>query len=699
MAHWPGTCPAWAESEGAAHTRNRTTCLPTAHTQQVDHDDHVIRRFCPPISHIALAALLAGAAASQAQSVTTAPKTAAPATDTPTDATAHALPQVTVTATRHEEDARTAPASVTVFDRASIHDKAGNDLLSVIEQSPGLTLAPRQVGGRKTFSLRGMDSRHTLTLIDGRRISATDDVIGHSDYQYGWVPLAAVERVEVIRGPLSALYGSEALGGVVNVITRWPTDQWEGSVRLSGQRVADHAWGGGGGKLGLYAGGPMGRGLSVRLNAEAGDVDPIANRDHPGHSEIEGRRTASGGIAARYQLNAHHSFEAGWQQGRDERFYDDVDVRRRQPFESRYQLDRRHGHIQWSGKFSGVTTQLRAYRSAIDVSNTRTHGIPSTRPQLMKDVVGDGFAQWRMGMHRLTAGGEWRRESLVNAGLKGGQDSARHQAVFAQDEISIDTSLVATLGARLDQHELFGRQLSPRAYLVWEATPQLVLKGGFGSAFKAPTLKQISPNYVGAEGPHTFLGNARIRPESSRSFELGADWQSGALALRGTVFHTRVKDLITMRLVEQQGARRIYQYDNVNRASMHGAELGLTWDFAPGWRWNNDLTLLRTRDAATGKELLDRPRQMLRSQLQWRSASGFSARLSADYTGRQRIYSGQRLPSYTVVNASVGQQINKTFSWHAGVDNIGDVRLADKSADFGYAIGGRTYHLSLRADF
>ena len=148
------------------------------------------------------------------------------------------LPAVTVTATGHEEDALTAPASVTVIDREHIQNRASDDLLDAVQDTPGLSLSPRQAGGlsprqaggRKTFSLRGMNDAHTLMLVDGRRISATDDVVGHSDYQYGWVPMSAVERVEVIRGPLSALYGSEALGGVVNVITRWPTDKWEGAI-------------------------------------------------------------------------------------------------------------------------------------------------------------------------------------------------------------------------------------------------------------------------------------------------------------------------------------------------------------------------------------------------------------------------------------------------------------------------------------
>ena len=140
---------------------------------------------------------------------------------------------VTVTATS-EQDARTAPASVTVITAEELAEKNATDLLDAVRGAPGITLQGRQVGGRKTLALRGLEGKHTLTLIDGRRISASDDVIGHSDYQYGWLPISAIERVEIIRGPMSALYGSEALGGVINLITKRPKDRWSGSIGVSG---------------------------------------------------------------------------------------------------------------------------------------------------------------------------------------------------------------------------------------------------------------------------------------------------------------------------------------------------------------------------------------------------------------------------------------------------------------------------------
>ncbi len=643
-----------------------------------------LRRLCRPhpLAVATAAALLCLAGAARAEVVAAAP-----------------LPAVTVTATLTEQDARTAPASVTVITAQDLAERNAADLLDAVRGAPGITLSARQVGGRKTLALRGLEGKHTLTLIDGRRISASDDVIGHSDYQYGWLPISAIERVEIIRGPMSALYGSEALGGVVNIISKKPKDRWIGSVGVTGS----HAVGSDGASeagTSIFAAGPLTDRLRMSVNAEYAHRDAVPEKEDPRYSEIEGRKPRSLGLNAEFDLAPGHVLEAGVTDGKEQRFYDDVSGTK--PYFNRYDLDRRQTHVGWRGEVGGWKTQLRAYRSEFSVRNSRTNGVAPTRAQDMTDDVVDGHASTRFGSHQFTVGGEWRNEELVNAGLTTGSDDVTHKALFVQDEFALGKNLIATLGLRADHHGIFGSELSPRAYLVWEASSTLVVKSGFGHAFKAPTLKQISPNYVGAEGPHTFMGNADIKPETSNSFEIGADWQaSPAWSLRATAFHTEVKDLITYRLLQQVGPRRIYQYDNVDAARIQGLEAGFTWAVTPQLAWNTDATLLRTRDKTTGQRLNDRPSTSVASHLAWRAA-GWDARLGLQYTGSQDS-SGYRLPAYTLWNASVGRawKLNATQSLNlrAGLENMGDVRLAEKSPNFGYAEQGRRVFVTARLDF
>ena len=613
-----------------------------------------------------------------------------------------ALPAVTVTATLTEQDARTAPASVTVIDREELAARNASDLLDAVRGAPGLTLSPRQVGGRKTLALRGLEGKHTLTLIDGRRISASDDVVGHSDYQYGWLPMSAVERIEIIRGPMSALYGSEALGGVINLITRQPKDKWMGSVGVSGSVPTSSDEGESTGSTSVFAAGPLGERLSLRVNAELAHQSPVSNRHQPLRSEIEGSHAKNGGLSARFALTPQQTLEAGWSGGQEQRVYD-TDSRGK-VFRSTYDIDRSQAHIGWQGKFDGWNSQVRAYRSEIDIVNRASNGAAPTRPQNMVDDVLDGHASFALGAHKITLGGEWRKETLENAGLKNGADDAAHKALFAQDEIALSDTLMLTAGLRADHHAIFGSEVSPRAYLVWEASPALVVKGGFGHAFKAPTLKQISPNYVGAEGPHTFAGNGNIRPESSNSFEVGADWQvAPAWSLRATLFNTEVKDLITYRLLRTEGVRRFYQYDNVDAARIRGLEAGMTWNVTRQMAWSNDLTLLHTRDKSTGKKLADRPSTSLTSRLEWQGSEGWSARLSGEFTGSQTGTDGAALPSYALWSASVGRQLplgeSRKLVLRAGLENIGNVHLAEKSEHFGYAERARRVFVTARVDF
>ena len=613
-----------------------------------------------------------------------------------------ALPAVTVTATLTEQDARTAPASVTVIDREELAARNASDLLDAVRGAPGLTLSPRQVGGRKTLALRGLEGKHTLTLIDGRRISPSDDVVGHSDYQYGWLPMSAVERIEIIRGPMSALYGSEALGGVINLITRQPKDKWIGSVGVSGSVPTSSDEGESTGSTSIFAAGPLGERLSLRVNAELAHQSPVGNRHQPLLSEIEGSHAKNGGLSARFALTPQQTLEAGWSGGQEQRVYD-TDSRGK-VFRSTYDIDRSQAHIGWQGKFDGWNSQVRAYRSEIDIVNRASNGAAPTRPQNMVDDVLDGHASFALGAHKITLGGEWRKETLENAGLKNGADDAAHKALFAQDEIALSDTLMLTAGLRADHHAIFGSEVSPRAYLVWEASPALVVKGGFGHAFKAPTLKQISPNYVGAEGPHTFAGNGNIRPESSNSFEVGADWQvAPAWSLRATLFNTEVKDLITYRLLRTEGVRRFYQYDNVDAARIRGLEAGMTWNVTRQMAWSNDLTLLHTRDKSTGKKLADRPSTSLTSRLEWQGSEGWSARLSGEFTGSQTGTDGAALPSYALWSASVGRQLplgeRRKLVLRAGLENIGNVHLAEKSEHFGYAERARRVFVTARVDF
>lgn len=332
------------------------------------------------------------------------------------------LAPVTVTATMNEHEVRTAPASVTVIPRAELEVRNPDNLLDAVRGEPGVTLSPASLGGRKTISIRGMEGRHVLTMIDGQRISATDDAVGHSDYQYSWLPMSAVERVEIIRGPMSTLYGSEALGGVVNLITRRPTDHWEGSVSLKGTMPLGGSNTDPGGSASFYAAGPAGERLSLRAYGVLDSQASVANPDDKRVSEIEGSTNQMGGLGATLKLTTEQNLDFNFRQGHEERFYDALSGAKE--YENRYEIDRTQADIAWRGDFGAWRGQLRVYQSEIDIRNSRSNGVKSLSANLLRDRVIDGNASTTFGSHTLTAGSEWREEYMKTVTLQGGGGSS-----------------------------------------------------------------------------------------------------------------------------------------------------------------------------------------------------------------------------------------------------------------------------------
>lgn len=608
-----------------------------------------------------------------------------------------------VTASRTSHSLAEAPASMTVITAEQIRARGASNLLEALRGIPGLTLNGRQVGGRKTLSIRGAQDRHTLILIDGRRISASDDTIGHSDYQYGWVAMDQIERIEVVRGPMSALYGSEAVGGVINIITRKGAPQWHGSLSLRGDLGEGAA--AEGHQMSAHLAGPLGGAFDLALGVEDQRRSPTPRPENTRLSDIEGQDRQSATLRLGFNPTDNQRLQLDVLRTDEKRRRHSQNVRLPgQPyFLDTYDLERRQDALTWQADWTALRSELRYSEAELDVSNSRTNNVAPTRPQMLRDKVWDGHVGFDLGERQsLIVGAEQRDEFLENAGLEGGSDSVTHKALYLQDEVLLADDWAMTLGARLDRHGIFGSETSPRAYLVWRASPQLVIKGGYGEAFRAPTLKQISPNYVGAEGPHSFLGNADVKPETSRSFEIGADWRDARSLYTATVFRNEIKDLIYTNLLRREGTRAIYQYDNISRARIDGLEIQLRRELGAGFAVASSLTFLDARDRDTDEKLTGRAEFSAMPSLEWQQGP-WQARLEWEHVGNQTLKNSagalKRAPEYNLVNLGGSYRFDHGLILRAGVRNATDLRLEDKSDLFGYAEEGRTLWLGLEASF
>src|SRR5690554_4007387 len=345
-----------------------------------------------------------------------------------------------VTATSTERSLQDAPATITVISREELASRPVQDLEDALRSMPGLQFTGIGMG-RRGISIRGMDAEQTVILVNGQRINTAASAIAHADFDLGWVPVDAIERIEVVRGPMSALYGSEALGGVVNVITRTATDHWRGSLAVNGG-VPDHGQGGQTHQLGVYAGGPLIENvLGLSFTGESRKRQATTDRDDPALSELEGRESQSGRVTLHWTPDAAQQVDLMLASGREDRWRNTsspAGPNSRVEYESQDDIERDQWSLSHTGNWSWGKTTVRAYGNTLNRESSDSRPTSSKSWQKMSDDIADATVSLPLaGNHLLSLGGEWRRERLEDDSLASGKGKATHRAVFLQDEIQL----------------------------------------------------------------------------------------------------------------------------------------------------------------------------------------------------------------------------------------------------------------------
>lgn len=648
------------------------------------------------------------------------------------------LAPVVVTASGFEQDISSAPASISVVTRQELEEKSFSDLADALRDIEGIDVrGATGKTGNLNISIRGMPSEYTLVLIDGRRQNSAGDVTpnGFGDTATGFIPpIGAIERIEVIRGPMSTLYGSDAIGGVVNIITRKVADEWAGTATLE-TRLEQNSDAGNTNKANFYLSGPIVTdklGIALRgsilrrgeSSLEFGDGSTVSTR---GPSPVGGRS---------YTLGSKLSFTPD----RDNDFWLDLD-RSRQRFDNdECQLgnldgtQRNNCAVPNPRLFHGYRDVLRFQRDQVAIghssrlsfgtlesslmrSQTETLGRsipnearPAGDPSIGTDrelettnTVFDTKLVAPVGQsHIVTVGGQyWRAamtDSLVTDKYK--QDTF---ALFAEDEWSLTDTLTATLGARYDHHDAFGSHVSPRGYLVWNPTDYWTVKGGVSRGYRTPGLNQLHGgiNSISGQGTNIGVGNPDLQPEVSTSSELGAHYNSQrGWSVGATAFHNRIKDKISSSTCGVssisscfvQGATANSSYPvNLDRATTHGVELTSRFELAQDWSLRLNYTYTDSEVKRNGVDdgpLSDTAKHMANATLRWDMNERYSVWLQGEYRGKSRRFDGDPsgytgdtrtaydalgdLKGYAVFNLGGQYRVSQNLTLNATIYNLFD---------------------------
>ncbi|MCK0715608.1 ligand-gated channel protein [Chromohalobacter sarecensis] len=629
------------------------------------------------------------------------------------------LDNVVVTAAGYAQQVKDAPASISVISREQLENKSYWDVTDALQNVPGVMITGG--GASQDISMRGMGSKYTLILVDGKR-QGSRETRPNSDgpgIEQGWLPpLSAIERIEVIRGPMSSLYGSDALGGVVNIITRKVAKDWHGSVTAE-TTVQEDADSGDSNRSRFYVGGPLKEntlGLQVHGQYSHRDEDQIVD----GFNE---RRLASGTAKLSWTPSAAHDIdvEAGYSnQKRTSNPGESIaEEGRGGPNErSEQDYDRRHYAVTHNGRWGFGATESYVQREEVD---------NPSRDMEYENTVFNTQSVMPLGRHILTLGGQYQDQALTDGGNEAGNldELTRWQwALFVEDEWALTQDFSLTGGTRLNKDENYGTHWAPRLYGVWQAAPQWTVKGGVTSGYRAPDLRQASPGWGQITGgpnsavPAVILGNADLQPEESLSHELGVVWDDQEGTQAGvTLFYTEFDDKITEQRVcdteagdatctfNNEEYRFISQRFNVDKVTMQGVEATLTLPLGLDYSLTANYTYTDSEQKTgdfKGQPLNRLPEHMANATLDWEPGGPLSGWARVNYRGRttqglSRTSMTDEIPSYTFVDVGAAYRLSDAATLFGGVDNVFD---KDVNYDvYEKVLDGRRYNAGIRVEF
>lgn len=595
---------------------------------------------------------------------------------------------IVVTAAREPVDQADAPVSSTVIPEERLDALSLPAAIDQLRLVPGVSVAqsgPR--GSQAQVRIRGAEANHTLLFVDGIRFN---DPAAGNEARFELLATDLLSRIEVVRGPQSALWGSEALGGVIAVETADPfarqglaaLAEYGGldSVRASAQAAVRT------GDVGLSATGAYLSSNGIDSFGSGGEKDGFDHRSI-------GLRTAWRPAEGR-ELGVSAFYVAGTSE------YDGSDPVTFLRADTLDETENRIAAVRGWGRLESGDWTLSAEASLLDSANrNRLAEAPLNRTSGRRATAGAQLSR-QLGGHRLTAALHHEAEDFAarDQAFFGGtdQDRSRHLTAFVGEWHARWSDFVSTdIAVRHDSFSAFADATTVRAALLVRPVAGVTLHGAYGEGIAQPTFYDLFGFF-----PAFFTGNPDLRPERSRGFEAGARWQSGAASLGATLFTARLEDEIVD--VFAGGTSTTRNVDGKSRR--RGIEFFADWRLSPALALSANYTWLDAdeRRSAGGAAIREvrRPRHSANV-----TAFGETGRLSYGaslaYVGARTdtdfdIFQTVRLGAYALASARIGWRLTEALEAYARLENALDDDYQDVA---GYATAGRTVHAGLRLRF
>lgn len=568
--------------------------------------------------------------------------------------TTYSTETMLVTASRVEEESIDTLASVSIIDRAAIELSQAPDLLELLRLQTGIDIVRSGPAGAQTsLFLRGTNSNHTLVLIDGVRVNSTNT----GSLAWENLPLAQIERIEIVRGPRASFYGADAIGGVIQIFTReanrltgratygsFGTKEVSASAGYHQQNSA----------LSMTAGWRESNGFSTQ-NENGFAYDPDKDGYNTWNLSLRGRYATTENSSLKYSLlytDNENEFDQGISDSQQRVF-----------------------GLAW--EFCGSCRLQQSLNFGYTKDNLDTQTTYGTSVLVSDHISTDWQGQLDLDGKQLTFGIDYDSESGRS---RDNYNESRHN-LAAYSGLSLETSLGdGQFALRFDDSSVYGNNLSGSAAWGFAMGDSLKLIASYGTAYRAPTMGELySPGFFGL-----FAGNQNLDAETSASTELMLRWSINQQQnLDISFFSTRIDDMIAFAGID-------FQAINIDKAAIDGLEAEYSLQ-AGAWQFTANGTLQDTEDKSTGAELLRRPKQKYSLVLDRRWENGAWVGAEVFYSGKRDDF-GATLDSYTLLNLRAGLPLGGGFRLEGRVENALDEFYQPA---FGFNAADRSYFVSI----
>ncbi len=602
--------------------------------------------------------------------------------------------EIVVSATRTEMEVKEAPSTITVINRREIEERKANNMIDVLRDVTGVFVKP--VGAMSMddpIRIRGSKGNHVLILIDGKRINGEASASNARELER--IRLDNVERIEVMKGSASSLYGSDAIGGVINIITRSPEKtqleiytsyrslEGEGSVKNN---------------LGFYFESKKQGSFAWNLSAGRNHINPLSltpnTTEYVHGNEIPVKFKGVWDVKKDQKI----TFELGY-------LKEDLDMKDKTN-RTEYDNERWDYSLEYAGKTGKNDWQVRYYGSEYEKNYTtyrKTTGIKSGNDYAKNtsNVLEGKLSRPFDDKNLITAGFELKKQKLEGSRLKNGEQESNQYAFYLQDEWTPSKKWLLIPSVRVEKEESFDTSVTPKLGVTFSIRPDMRLKANASAGYRSPSLAERHNDWIMAYmGPITIrqVGNPDLDSEKSIALEFGfeKDWKNHNFQIR--MYRSEVKDLIDSYMTRITPFRWVASYRNIDEAVLQGIELSSQHKLTKELNFRLGYNYLDSYDQDTDDRLYGRAKHQFTVGLTFnptKSLWSFSVdgNYLADYLYDNGL-NGQN-KSFLIANGMINRKFGKSQNGTAyvGVENF----LDKKDTEMHYY--GRTYVLGVNYKF